>query len=60
MEYLCEMINSTQEWKRKAQTKLEGVYKGREGERRMRENFWTHRKFSTLINLGNFSFLLSS
>ena len=38
MEYFRERINSTQEWKMKAETNLEGVYKGREGERRKREN----------------------
>ena len=47
MEYFRERINSAHERKRKAQTDLEGVYKGREGKRRKRENFWTHRKLST-------------
>ena len=56
MEYFRERINSTHERKRKTQTDLEGVYKGQEGERRKRENFWTHRKLSTQNNLGNFCF----
>ncbi|WZZ88718.1 hypothetical protein YC2023_117297 [Brassica napus] len=49
MEYFCEKINSTQGQKRKTQTNLGGVYKGREGERRKEDSFrlcWGQKRFS--------------
>ena len=61
MEYFCENINSTQGLKRKAQTDLEKVYKGREGESRKIELLHTHIANLALRSiLGNFQFLFSS